>query len=149
MRSRTARSPVAVATGVAVAASVAQGIELATAAGCADPATAGECLRSRTTEELLAADGGQHGFGRSYGGGVIPEDPARQPAAGETADVPVMHGITRDEHVTFQAGIDTMMGPVAPADHPAVLGQYLGVDAAVAGGRPERPARRTTGPSGR
>ncbi|WP_433298086.1 carboxylesterase/lipase family protein [Pseudonocardia sp. CA-142604] len=110
----------------------AQGTELATAAGCADPATAAECLRSKTTEELLAADGGQHGFGPSYGGGVIPEDPARQLAAGETAEVPVMHGITRDEHVTFQAGIDTMMGPVAPADYPAVLGQYLGVDAATA-----------------
>jgi carboxylesterase type B len=71
-------------------------------------------------------------FPATYRGGVIPEDPAVQPATGEVADVPVMHGLTRDEHVTFQAGIDPMMGPVAPADYPAVLGQFLGVDAATA-----------------
>jgi para-nitrobenzyl esterase len=107
-----------------------QAIAVATKAGCADPASAAECLRSKTVEELLAADGGEHGFGPTYGGGVIPEEPVQRLAAGETAEVPVMHGITRDEHVTFQAGIDAVMGAVPAAGYEGALAQFLGLDAA-------------------
>ncbi len=109
---------------------VAQGIDVATKAGCADMATAEACLRSKSTAELLAADGEEHGFGPTYGGGVIPDDPAQRLAAGDAATVPVLHGTTRDEHVTFQAGVEGVMGPVAPADYQAVIGQFLGLDEA-------------------
>jgi para-nitrobenzyl esterase len=107
-----------------------QAVEVARKAGCADPASAAECLRSKTVEELLAADGGEHGFGPTYGGGVIPDEPVQRLAAGETAEVPVMHGITRDEHVTFQAGIDAVMGAVPAAGYEGALAQFLGLDAA-------------------
>jgi para-nitrobenzyl esterase len=107
---------------------VAQGLEVATAAGCPDAATAARCLHSKPAADLLDA-AGERGFGPVYGGGVIPEDPARQLEAGHIAQVPVMHGITRDEHVTFQAGFDMFAGePIRAEDYPAVIGQLLGLD---------------------
>ncbi|MFC7620978.1 carboxylesterase/lipase family protein [Microlunatus sp. GCM10028923] len=106
-------------------------LAVAEKAGCADPATAGTCLRSKSVAELLAADAGEHGHGPSFGGNpVIPEDPARLLAAGRAADVPVLHGTTRDEHVTFQVGMELMTGgPVPPQAYGPVLGQFLGLDA--------------------
>ncbi|MBM7787510.1 carboxylesterase/lipase family protein [Tenggerimyces flavus] len=110
------------------------GLEVAKKAGCDDPATAAACLRSKTPAELLKADNNEHGHGPAWGGGVIPNDPAKQLAAGRIAKVPVMHGITRDEHVTFQVGMEIMTGgAIPPGAHPAVLGQFTGLgDAAFA-----------------
>ncbi len=108
------------------------GLAVAAKARCADPATAETCLRSLSPDELLAADAGEHGHGPSFGGnGVIVEDPARLLAAGRAAAVPVLHGITQDEHVTFQVGMELMIGgPIpAPAYGPTVQ-QFLGLDPA-------------------
>jgi para-nitrobenzyl esterase len=107
-------------------------LEVATKAGCTDPATAAACLRSKSPAELLAADAGEHGHGPSFGGnGVIVEDPARLLAAGRAAPVPVLHGITRDEHVTFQVGMELMTGgPVPAAAYGPVVQQFLELDPA-------------------
>ncbi|MEU5864303.1 carboxylesterase family protein [Nonomuraea sp. NPDC047529] len=105
-----------------------QAIEIATAAGCADLRTAAACLRSKPVSVLLKAVG-PRGLAPAYGAGVLPRDPVRQLRSGEFAKVPVMHGITRDEHVTFQVGFDAEAGgPIAPKDYPAVLGTFLGLD---------------------
>lgn len=115
----------------------AQASEVATELGCPDLAAAVACLRAKPAADVVKATG-QRGFGPAYGGGVVPEDPVRQLAAGEVADVPVIHGITRNEHVSFQVGFEQAAGgPIEPKDYPAVLGQLLGVDAAKA----ERVAR--------
>jgi para-nitrobenzyl esterase len=105
-----------------------QGQEIATRAGCTDPETAAACLRGKSVEDLLDASfGGLIGIGPHYGGGVLPQDPFQALRTGRIANVPVMHGITRDEHVTFQVGADLYEGPVAPEDYPETLGTYLGL----------------------
>ncbi|MEV0623407.1 carboxylesterase family protein [Nonomuraea sp. NPDC050404] len=102
-----------------------QAIEIATAAGCGDLRTAAACLRAKPVSALLKAVG-PHGLAPTYGGGVLPEDPVRQLASGRFTRVPVMHGITRDEHVTFQVGFDAEAGgPLPAAEYPAVLGNFL------------------------
>ncbi|WP_245645293.1 carboxylesterase/lipase family protein [Pseudonocardia acaciae] len=86
----------------------AQGLALAKTLGCADAKTAVECLRTVPTEKVLAAsDGG--GYGPMYGGGgdVLPIGPAEAIRTGAFNRVPVMHGITRDEHSTFIWAIET------------------------------------------
>jgi para-nitrobenzyl esterase len=104
-----------------------QAIAIATKVGCADMRTAAACLRSKSVTALLGAVA-ESGLGPTYGGGVIPEDPARQIAAGHFAKVPILHGTTRDEHVTFQAGFEIGAGgPISAKDYPAVLGQFLGL----------------------
>lgn len=105
-----------------------QAIEIATAAGCADLRTAAACLRSKPVSVLLKAVG-PRGLAPAYGGGVLPRDPVRELRSGTFAQVPVMHGITRDEHVTFQVGFDAEAGgPIARKDYPAVLGKFLGLN---------------------
>ncbi|SEG96175.1 para-nitrobenzyl esterase [Nonomuraea solani] len=105
-----------------------QAIEIATAAGCGDPRTAAACLRAKPVPALLKAVG-PHGLAPAYGGGgVLPDDPVRRLKSGQFARVPVMHGITRDEHVTFQVGFDAEAGPLTAKDYPAVLGTFLGLN---------------------
>ncbi|MFI7416457.1 carboxylesterase/lipase family protein [Nonomuraea sp. NPDC049684] len=105
-----------------------QAVELAAAAGCADPRTAAACLRAKPVSVLLKAVG-PRGLAPAYGAGVLPQDPVRLLRSGEFAKVPVMHGIIRDEHVTFQVGFDAEAGgPIAAKDYPGVLGTFLGLD---------------------
>ncbi|MDF5752832.1 carboxylesterase/lipase family protein [Spongiactinospora sp. TRM90649] len=69
--------------------------------GCpaASPAAVAACLRAKSPAELLAHS--QNEFAPVIGGPLLPRDPATAFAAGRFNRVPVMHGITRDEHVTF------------------------------------------------
>lgn len=70
-------------------------------------------------------------FGPTWGGGVIPDDPVQRLEAGRFADVPIMHGITRDEQVTFQVGFELGLGgPIPAEEYPALLGYVLGLDEA-------------------
>ncbi|SEG95919.1 para-nitrobenzyl esterase [Nonomuraea solani] len=67
--------------------------------GCKEADTVAACLRAKTTAELLAHS--QNEFAPVIGGPLLPRDPADAFAGGRFNRVPVMHGITRDEHVSF------------------------------------------------
>ena len=102
----------------------AAGVAFAERVGCADAATAAECLRGKGAEELLRA---WSGGAFAAGGAVLPLQPARALETGNRAQVPLMHGNTRDENTLFaplsfgasisaeryEEIIRTLYGPVA------------------------------------
>jgi para-nitrobenzyl esterase len=90
------------------------GATLAVNLGCAQVADPAACLRAASVPALLAAvsAGGQL-FGPVVGGGVLPLHPKRALATGRIHKVPVIHGTTRDEHRTFQAGFELLAGRAA------------------------------------
>jgi para-nitrobenzyl esterase len=81
----------------------------------ADPAA---CLRAASVPALLAASAAVGPlFGPVVGGGVLPLHPKQALATGRVHNVPVIHGTTRDEHRTFQAGFELLAGrPATAAD---------------------------------
>jgi para-nitrobenzyl esterase len=95
------------------------GATLAANLGCAQVADPAACLHAASVPALLAAvsAGGQL-FGPVVGGGVLPLDPVRALLTGRFHKVPVIHGTTRDEHRTFQAGFELFAG------HPATATDY-------------------------
>ncbi|MDA3646558.1 carboxylesterase family protein [Saccharopolyspora indica] len=86
-----------------------QGIGLATRAGCADEATAADCLRRKPVPELLEAASGEN-FSPALGGTALPTDPATALESGRFARVPVLHGINRDEERFMTMGAELMNG---------------------------------------
>ncbi|GAA3865800.1 carboxylesterase family protein [Saccharothrix violaceirubra] len=66
------------------------GAAVAAELGCGDV----DCLRGRSTEELLRHEAG---FGPAYGTPTLPENPVTAVAAGRVHRVPVLSGNTRDE----------------------------------------------------
>ncbi len=79
---------------------VERGTAFATAAGCADPATAAACLRAAPVGRLLDASSD---FGARFVSGTpsFPKAPASAVAAGRFARVPLVIGANRDEGRTF------------------------------------------------
>ena len=75
--------------------------------------------------KLIELGGSAFGPGPTVGGGVLPIDPARAVAAGLTPNVPVMHGTTRDEHITFVNAIESMTGE--PVTRQNYAEQVIGV----------------------
>ncbi|MGV9379681.1 carboxylesterase/lipase family protein [Nonomuraea sp. NPDC003707] len=97
--------------------------------GCTD-ARAGAvaaCLRARTSAELLAQS--QNEFAPVIGGPLLPLEPAEALAEGRFNRVPVMHGVTRDEHVTFN---QEMAGapPLTDAGYVQQINAFFGERAA-------------------
>ncbi len=74
------------------------GVAFAERVGCADPGTAAACLRGKSAEELLRA---WTGGAFVVGGALLPLQPARALETGNRAQVPFMHGNTRDENTLF------------------------------------------------
>jgi para-nitrobenzyl esterase len=109
-----------------------QGRTLATAVGCADPATAVACLRGASVSTLLAASAGGQGYGPVFGaGGLLPISPKQALATGRFNKVPVLHGTTRDEHRTFVGAIEQFTGHVVTADdYRGDITAFFGDDAA-------------------
>ncbi|QXJ25623.1 carboxylesterase family protein [Actinomadura graeca] len=104
-----------------------QGLTVAARLGCADPATAAACLRALPTSTLLKES--EYGFAPVYGGGgVLPRSPKEALARGAFSKVPVMHGMTRDEHRTFEAAQQLMGVPPMKdeAEYAARVRTYVG-----------------------
>ncbi|HEY7483095.1 MAG TPA: carboxylesterase family protein [Streptosporangiaceae bacterium] len=82
----------------------ATGTTIATAAGCADPATAAACLRGKSTTDLLQAASGASSFAMVHGVPTLPTAPDTAVRNGDFAKVPVVIGANRDEGRTFAQG---------------------------------------------
>lgn len=125
-----------------VAAAEAGGEAYAAELGCADPATAADCLRALPVKTLMGARARRRGllgidsWGPASGADVLPERPQDAIAAGRLAAVPVMLGSNRDEGRLFlysnrlqgklytRASYEKIIGEFFDADTPAVLAQY-------------------------
>ncbi|MEU7744020.1 carboxylesterase family protein [Nonomuraea sp. NPDC049158] len=79
------------------------GSRVATGLGCADPATALECLRRLPVSALLAAQNPPVFWSPAYGTPLLPVHPARALRDGRFNRVPVLAGTTRDEGSFFAA----------------------------------------------
>ncbi len=82
------------------------GVEVAAEVGCSDPVTAAECLRAKPTEDLAKWSDDGVGSGPTFGGGMLPLSPESAFATGQFNHVPIIEGITRDEHRLFTAAIE-------------------------------------------
>ena len=99
--------------------------------GCGkDSSNVGECLRSRTTEELL----GSNGFDiQSLGkfrpvadGKVLPLNMLKAFSSGDFAHVPLIMGNTRDEGSMFVVLKDGIKGPITADDYAAIVKKAYG-----------------------
>lgn len=94
------------------------GVEVAAKVGCSDPVTAAECLRAKPAAELAKWSDDGVGSGPTVGDGMLPLSPEGAFAAGRFNRVPVIEGITRDEHRLFTAAIEAATGqPTTPAGY--------------------------------
>jgi para-nitrobenzyl esterase len=92
---------------------------VASGLGCSDPATAIDCLRQLTVEQLLAYPQIMNLFqAYAFGTPTLPQVPAQALRAGEFHRVPVLSGSTRDEHRTFVGLFFDLAG------QPVTAGQY-------------------------
>jgi carboxylesterase type B len=108
----------------------AAGTTYAAAAGCADAATAAECLRALPAGRLLDAAPFQPQL--TSGGRTLPVAPGEAVRTGRFARVPVVNGATLDEGRTFLQGLigqdraqyEGFVRSLFGADADAVLAQY-------------------------
>jgi para-nitrobenzyl esterase len=109
-------------------------VDYARDAGCADPATAAECLRALPADKLrdpvryfrIGEDGLS---GPVTGTKLLPKDPMTAFAGGRGARVPVAIGSNRDEFTLFVA-LQYLRGEeLRPGDYPKVLGETFGPNA--------------------
>lgn len=101
-----------------------KGASLASQLGCVTDVAA--CLRNAKVDKVLAVDHG-YGFGPVVGGPVLPVSPTDAFRTGRFNRVPVLHGITRDEHSTFVIGQEILTNqPFTPADYAPRLGITFG-----------------------
>jgi para-nitrobenzyl esterase len=120
------------------------GRALAAAVGCADEATAADCLRSKPIRELVRPsdrDGLFTGALRRHradawwfpvaGTPVLPLQPLTALRLGIAADVALMHGGTRDEMRTrVGQSYDFQGRPVTATEYPTIVANLFGADAA-------------------
>ncbi|GAB3954504.1 carboxylesterase family protein [Kribbella albertanoniae] len=98
------------------------GVEIAATIGCSAPGTAAKCLRGKRVDDLAKLSDVGVGSGPTYGGGLLPLSPERAFATGRFHRVPIVQGITRDEHNLFTAAIETATSEVTtPATYRAQL----------------------------
>jgi para-nitrobenzyl esterase len=108
------------------------GTGIAAAAGCADVATAAQCLRDESTTELLDAGSTAGSFLMVHGVPALPKAPDDAVRAGDFARVPIMIGANRDEGRTFTQGFigqtreqyEAFVRSTFGADAEAVLARY-------------------------
>lgn len=101
-----------------------QARDVATALGCTDV----DCLRAKTTAELVAASGAGHDAYRPVvGGRLLPVSPADAFASGRFNRVPVLYGGNHDEEAGQLAGRELAgMPPLTAAAYPAALAESFG-----------------------
>lgn len=118
-----------------------RGLAAATALGCADPARAARCLRARPTDALAALDNVQvdRQVHRDLadvpwlpvaGTPALPLQPVDALRTGRAADVPLIHGGTRDEMRAQVAQAYDMLGhPLTAEQYPQVVTSLFGTAA--------------------
>lgn len=115
-------------------------VDYARGAGCPDPATAADCLRGLSVDELRDPVryyrlGDEALSGPVTGTSVLPVDPMTAFANGEAARVPVAIGSNRDEFTLFMA-LEYLRGrELVAAGYPKALADAFGADAAVVADR--------------
>ncbi len=116
-------------------------IEYAAALGCADKATAAECLRALPGNKLRTPVwfyeiGDDRLSGPVTGSAELPADPVTTFGAGRAARVPVLIGTTRDEWTLFVALQHLRDGrDYTPEEYPRLLADTFGADAPAVAGR--------------
>ena len=101
------------------------GAAVATQLGCADPATAPDCLRGKTPQDLFPFAQPFQPYG--FGGRVLPEVPAQALRDGRFQRVPVISGGTRDEQRLFVGLFRVLAGqPVTAEQYPTLLAEAFG-----------------------
>jgi len=119
------------------------GMSLAADLGCTDPATAEKCLRSRPIGELVRPSDREGLFGEVRrhradvwwfpvaGTPAVPVQPLTALRLGTAADVPLIHGGTRDEMRAHVAQAYDFRGePVTAAQYPEIVARLFGPYAA-------------------
>lgn len=115
-------------------------VDYAAGLGCADPATAADCLRALPADRLRTPVwfyriGPDQLSGPVTGTSVLPVDPVVAFADGRAAPVPVLIGTTRDEWTLFVA-LQYLRGTeYTAADYPGLLAETFGADAAAVAAR--------------
>ncbi len=100
------------------------GSAVAAGLGCADPATALECLRALPAARLIEQNQVYSSMG--YGAPVLPSDPVTVLREGRFHPVPVISGATRDE-MRFFVAFQALVGqPVTPDGYPQLLREAFG-----------------------
>jgi para-nitrobenzyl esterase len=116
-------------------------VEYAAKAGCGDPNTAGDCLRSLPVDKLRKPvtffDIGEDTLpGPVTGSAVLPIDPVTAMAQNDAARVPVLIGTNRDEFTLFVALQYLRLGkPYTVEQYPQLLRDTFGDNAAAVGDR--------------
>ncbi|MGK5529643.1 carboxylesterase/lipase family protein [Streptomyces sp. URMC 129] len=109
-----------------------QGLAFAARLGCADPATAADCLRAKPAKEILDAQ--PRGWRYTVGGAELPLQPADAFASGRAARVPVMNGANSHEGLVFAYdSFDRWGRPLTAEGYPraltAAFGEETGAEA--------------------
>ncbi|MBX7432087.1 carboxylesterase family protein [Mycobacterium sp. Y57] len=114
----------------------ARSIDYAAGLGCADPASAADCLRALPADRLrepvkFTSIGEDELSGPVTGTEVLPVDPMTAIREGRAARVPVLIGTTRDEFTLF-VGLQYLREEAnyTPQDYPRLLELTFGDDAA-------------------
>ncbi|MGC7096687.1 carboxylesterase/lipase family protein [Amycolatopsis lurida] len=101
------------------------GSAMAAQLGCADPATAVDCLRALPPEQLFPLMRVFQAV--AYGNEVLPEAPDAGYEQGKFHQVPVLLGMTRDEHRAFVGLFYELAGqPVTAEQYPQLLRTAFG-----------------------
>ncbi|BCB82702.1 carboxylesterase/lipase family protein [Phytohabitans suffuscus] len=118
----------------------AAGANIAASVGCADPATAAQCLRQLPVTTLLPAGAALPITGNT-GTAVLPTDPARAWSTGAVNQVPILTGSTQDEYRLFTALFFDIPGaPLTPDSYAAILRQQIPIPGAADAILAEYPA---------
>jgi para-nitrobenzyl esterase len=101
------------------------GASFAASLGCADAATAAECLRGKSVSDLLSAAGG--GWSPVVGGVTLPEQPTAAFASGNYNRVPLIQGTNHDEGRFFVAlEFDALGKPLTAQQYPSLIQAQFG-----------------------
>ena len=96
--------------------------------GCTEPATAADCLRAKSTKEILDAQASvRRSWGYTVGTPQLPVQPADAFASGRSSRVPVMNGATSKEGLVFAYdSFDRWGNPLTADAYPAALTAAFG-----------------------
>ncbi|KQX53177.1 MULTISPECIES: carboxylesterase family protein [unclassified Streptomyces] len=110
---------------------VASSLAFAAGLGCTDAATAADCLRAKSTKEILDAQASQRrSWGYTVGTPQLPVQPADAFASGRSSRVPVMNGATSKEGLVFAYdSFDRWGNPLTADAYPAALSATFGPEA--------------------
>ncbi|HEY9412989.1 MAG TPA: carboxylesterase family protein [Jiangellaceae bacterium] len=108
------------------------GASVAGELGCADPSTALACLRAKPVAELFEYPQIMRIFQPwTFGNETLPVVPAQAIRDGDSHEVPVISGSTKDEHRIFVGFFFDLLGtPVTAEQYPQLLATTFGDDAA-------------------